>query len=234
MLNVADHFDSFDVSSGSIDLSRKLAAQSNLTGISYITADLNKAVLEKNKYSCVFASMSLHHIENLEGLFEQVESALVPGGLFIFNEYVGPNRFQWTDQQLRWINLLLTALPEKYKRDIATPGIVKMDVKRVSIEQMIEIDPTEAVRSDSILPIVYIMFEEIKTVRYGGTILHMLLDRIGGNFQEVDKCDKALLQIFCSTEAELVDSGVLPSDFVVCVLRKRALSAKEDIINWTP
>ena len=219
-LKLAKKFDSYDVSQPSIELARNLAKANNISGISYHVADLNNKILDQNKYNVIFASQSLHHIENLERLFKQVDNALVSDGLFVFNEYVGPDRFQWTSIQLKWINSILKILPEKYKRDILHPENLRSEVFRPTIEEMMKVDPSEAVRSSDILPLVKNMFKEETTIPIGGTILHMLLQNIAGNFKEENDSDVALLRLFCTLERELIDSGILPSDFILGIYRK--------------
>ena len=36
----------------------------------------------------------------LEGLFDRIRRSMKPNAVFIFDEYVGPRRFQWSDRQL--------------------------------------------------------------------------------------------------------------------------------------
>jgi hypothetical protein len=40
----------------------------------------------------VFAAQVLHHVDDLEHLFDQVAASLRDHGLFVVNEYVGPAR----------------------------------------------------------------------------------------------------------------------------------------------
>ncbi len=49
---------------------------------------------------------------------------------------------------------------------------------------MKQVDPSEAIRSADILPLVHQYFNVIRCIGYGGTILHLFFDRIAGNFQE--------------------------------------------------
>ena len=49
----------------------------------------------------------------------------------------------------------------------------------------------------------------------------MLAD-IAGNFDPADPKDVAMIDLVCLYEKTLIDEGVLPSDFVYLVARRRA------------
>lgn len=151
------------------------------TCINYQVADVNKIVLSKNKYDIAFGSMAMHHFSNLEHIFNELRKSLKPNGLFILNEFVGPSQFQWTEKQINITNELLEILPEKYKVDLTT-GDLKERIYRPAIEFMNDYDPSEAIRSSDIVPLVAKYFKIEERIDYGGTILHLLLQNIVGNF----------------------------------------------------
>ena len=152
-----------------------------LPHIRYQQADLNVCALEANEYDLVIAHQSLHHVLNLEGLFEQVKRAMRPQAIFVFDEYVGPRRFQWTDRQLECINAIIQLLPASLAKDVQT-GLTRQYVFRCTPEDVAAVDPSEAIRSDDILPLAEANFQIVEFRPYGGTILHMLLHMRAGNF----------------------------------------------------
>ena len=213
--------DALDISPGAIAVAKCLAEKSCLgRGINYQVADSNTVRLKQDWYDVIFSAMALHHIANLEGLFEQIDASLIENGLLILNEYVGPNRFQWTDAQLEIANDLLLLLPERYRVD-PTTHTVKEAIRRQPLEHMIAIDPSEAVRSRDILPLVEERFTIVKRIDYGGTILNLLLDNIILNFDEDRAGDMAMLRALFSLEKLLIRKGILESDFSLIVARKR-------------
>lgn len=213
-------FDSFDISRGAIEAAQETAARHGYTGIHYQQADLNETRQLPRKYDVVFASMSLHHILNLEQLFQAIHDALVPGGLLVFNEFVGPRKFQWSDLQLLIVNRLLATLPPRLREDRSTPGQPKADVIRPTIEAMDAIDPSEAALSDQIIPLAHRFFEPLAVRDYGGTLLALLLERIMSNFREDSAEDVGILLDIFQLESQLLKTGVLPSDFALGVFKK--------------
>ncbi|MGC9976177.1 MAG: class I SAM-dependent methyltransferase, partial [Syntrophales bacterium] len=71
-----------DIAEGLLKKQRKIAADFELNGIEYIWRDLNSVVLEKNAYDVIWAIGTVHHISELEYLFEQINYALKDHGIF--------------------------------------------------------------------------------------------------------------------------------------------------------
>src|SRR5262249_14687911 len=90
-----------DISEAAIRIARDHAVAANLTHIHYRTGNLNSIKFEPRTYDVIFGISSVHHTEDLEHLFTQVRLALKPGGYFFMDEFIGPDRFQWTDEQVR-------------------------------------------------------------------------------------------------------------------------------------
>jgi SAM-dependent methyltransferase len=171
--------------------------------------------------------MSAHHFTELEHIFSQVKRALKPAGLFFLYEFVGPSQFQWTDQQLAIINDLLQILPAKYRQYIPFSGQLKEQSRRMSVAEMNTYDPSEAIRSAEIIPLLPQYFNIVERIDYGGTILHMLVQDIVGNFDTEKEEDLAILKLLCYLEETLIRSEVLPSDFTFIVAQNVAQNQEQ-------
>lgn len=221
-LGMFDTCEAYDISPDAVAVAEQKAEQAGLDDrLTYEVQDLNTVALEPNRYDAVFAAMSLHHVSNLEHLFDQVHQTLTDGGLFIINEYVGPDRFQWTDLQLEVANQLLALLPETHRIDSAS-GQLREQVERMTTEHMISTDPSEAVRSSEIVRLIEERFTVLRKVDYGGTLINLALDNITHNFDEQSPSDMAMLQLTFHLESLLIREDVLSSDFCVMVARKNS------------
>jgi SAM-dependent methyltransferase len=219
-MGLCEQYDAFDVSAGALEIAKDAAARAGLKNVTYAQQDLNHAVFERGGYDVVFASMAVHHIENLENLFDQVRAALKPGGLFVFNEYIGPNRFQWSRRQLIAINLVLSVLPRRLRTRL-TDGQIKPWVRRPTVDSVVAVDPSEAVRSSAILPLAERYFQIVERIDYGGTILHMLLQDIVGNFRSENPRDVTALRAIFEIERQCLRWRILPSDFAIVVASRK-------------
>jgi len=209
----------------SIDVSKKAIAiaRERLGGfpVDFRLLDANRMRLEPGAYDAVFAASILHHFIELEHVLDQVALCLKPRGFFVFDEYVGPSRFQWKPEQLRIINELLAALAPRYRRDLRRGlGRIKNKVFQSPLDETSRDSPFEAARSEEILPLAGERFEIVIKRDYGGAILHPLLDSIVGNFSPESHEDVSLIKRLALLEEELERAGVVGSDFTVVVAGK--------------
>jgi 2-polyprenyl-3-methyl-5-hydroxy-6-metoxy-1,4-benzoquinol methylase len=219
--NICLNFDAYDISEKSIAIAKELSKRENFSQlINYFALDVNGMILDHNKYDIIFFGSSLHHIKNLEHVLKECRDSLKPDGIVVLNEYIGPSQFQWTDKQLKIINELLEIIPPGLKVDTIT-GEIKTNVSRSSIEHMNKNDPSEAIRSAEIIPILNENFLIIDRIDFGGTILHMLLHSIVNDFKPSDEKDLAILRLLGYIEQKFIAENILPSDFTLIVAKKR-------------
>ena len=200
-------------------VARAREAGRGIAKIEYGVVDLNRDELEANAYDVVVAHSVLHHVEHLEHAYAQIERCMRPDATLVVSEYVGPNRFQYGDDVLSMINALLQALPEELRRPFDART-------RPTVEEMIANDPTEAVRSEELVAFTEKYFDVRERKDIGGTILQHLLYDIVEHFRFDDPRQRSLLEMLCTIEAMLVDSGRIPCDFVLLAARKKGSRVK--------
>ena len=209
----------FDLAAGAVEAANAAAAAEALPGLSYRVRDLEREGLGLEKLDLVLAHQGIHHLANIEAVFDSVYESLAPGGVFHLHEFVGPDRFQWPDRQIAEITRWLQSLPEAYR--ITRGGMVKSEGGRATIEEMIAYDPSEAVRSSAIEPaVVAARFEIIEHRALGGNLAMMALADIGQNFDPTSAEAVAHIERLLDREDELLRSGELHSDFAVIIARR--------------
>lgn len=208
-----------DASPASLKIADSEAKRLGAANIEFGAVDLENLALPASAFDVVLMNMSLHHVRELRAILSQVRRALRPDGFFIVHEFVGPRQFQFTDLQLGLVQDLLAILPERYRRD-STTGEVKTEYVRRSIDFWNTADPSEAIRSDRILPELQRQFRVVERLDYGGAILHLLLENIVHNFDPADERDRALIALLGRIEDAFVRAGVIPSDFTLVTLKK--------------
>jgi SAM-dependent methyltransferase len=218
--NFTGRHDAYDIADEAIRRAREMATQAGLTHIFYDVVDINHLSLPAETYDVVFGIQSVHHLQNLEQVFSEVRKTLKPKGFFFLNEFIGPTKFQWTDKQLNIINSLLAILPEKYRISKKDGKTLKVNHKRPSLAEMDSIDPSEAVRSEDIMRVLaqYFVVREKKDL--GGTILHLLLQDIAGNFDYDKPEDMRLFHALFQIEDAFIEIGEISSDFSVIIAQK--------------
>jgi O-antigen biosynthesis protein len=210
-----------DISDGAVAEAARLAKEAGLNNLMYRVGDLNSIRLPKKYYDVIFGIGSIHHVAALERLFKQVSRSLKPKGYFFLDEFIGPSQFQWPDSQLAAINAQIAVLPERFNRCINSPGILKGPITRLSLQDINLFDPSEAIRSSEILPMLSSFFDVVDVKGCGGSLLHLLLDRIAGNFDEKDPEAMEYLQHLFDVEDQLIANGTLKHDFAIIIAAHR-------------
>ena len=72
-------------------------------------------------YDLVYWNNSLHHMKDTPAAIAWSRDRLRWGGLMAFDDYVGPDRFQFSDELLRLVNEAMTVLPDRCLRKRDNP-----------------------------------------------------------------------------------------------------------------
>jgi SAM-dependent methyltransferase len=210
-----------DFARETISAAAQTARQEGLDQIRYLVCNLEAEPLPEGPFDAIFANDVLHHITDLEGLYERIHQALAPEGKLLFNEYVGPNRFQYSDTRMDLINRYFRLLQDHLRFNPYWKGLFwsrpRTDPARLAAD-----DPTEAVRSEDVLPLARLVFEVEAEYPYGGGLLNPLLYEIIANFDEKNPYDARLLRVLCDAEDRLTRSRVIEPDFFIFVGRRKS------------
>jgi SAM-dependent methyltransferase len=207
-----------DFAAETVDRARARAAEEGKSTIEYRVVDLEHESLPAGPFDAIVANDVLHHITGLERLYGLIHDALAPNGRFVFNEYVGPNRFQYADERMELINRYFRLFPDRLRWDPVTNSPLWKRT-RVDADKLVAEDPTEAVRSEDVLPLARAAFSVVAEVPYGGGLLNPLLFGVIAGFQPGR--DDGLLEILCAAEDRLTESGALEPDFHIFVGARR-------------
>ena len=151
-----------------------------------------------------------YHVRELETFLEQVSAALRPAGVLYLDEYVGPSRHEWNKRLLAAADAVYGALPKVVRRH-----------RQLQVDWQ---DPSEAVRSSEIVPLVEAGFSVRERRDYGGNLLsvihpHLRLDGLQPQQREellgdlLAREEELLLAIEESTGV-WVDEGLLTPEIL--------------------
>lgn len=189
-----------DLAPSKIEEAQRVALQSDLNNVRYYPGDFRSFSFEPNSYDLILFNSSLHHFAGIEQLMRsRVLPLLKKEGYLIIFEYVGPNRLQWTKEQLDYANKLFREIPNKYRARLSSTTI-KTKIYRPGLLRMYLIDPSEAVASEQILPAIHKYFKPIEERKVGWDILHLLLKDISHHFLSDNSETKSLLSYLFEQE----------------------------------
>ena len=212
----------FDISEGAIAQAKATFEKAAIPKGSYAfeVADANNLHIE-DRFDLILSTGALHHVTNLEGLLSKLSSMLGIDGYFVVLEYVGPNRFQWTDTQLSVINGILRQLDPRYLKENT-----RIALGRPSIVDFMAIDPSEAVRSEDVLRLLpeYFTIEYLRN--FHGTVMHPLYPLLDARLTNTNAPDfDSIVRMILLMEDVLIRQKVLSSDFVFVICRSKERGA---------
>ena len=180
--------DCLDLNSSMLARGRFAAERAGLSkNLEFVEADCNNWE-PAYAYDAVIANQSLHHILNLEGLFEQVKKSLATGGCLIISDMIGRNGHQ------RWPEAL-QAIHDLWRQ---TAPFYRFNLRSGRYEELFQdwdcsTEGFEGVRSQDILPLLLQNFHFRLFVPFGN-IIDPFIDRsFGHHFDPAAEWDRAFI-----------------------------------------
>ncbi len=204
---ICERMEGIDFSEEAIGEARFASEEASLSDrLHYRVEDINALKLPHARYDIVFFHGSLHHIRQIERVLVEVRQSLKPGGVVYLDEYMGPSRSDWTDDEWGFARSAFDSLPDKLKNRPQLMIPLPLD------------DPSESIRSSAIRPIVARHFEIVDERPYGGNILWFVfpcldMERLRGD-------STGALSRLIALEDHLLERGWVESYFRVIVARK--------------
>lgn len=217
-LGLVQQFHLFEISSERIARGQELAEKCGVQDrVHFHLADAFTLCTDTD-FDLVYWNNALHHMMDTAQAVRWSRDRLLPGGLFAMDDFVGANRFQWSDRALGWANRFRASLSDVYFEDHKTGTTIPRAVQRYAMQQMIEMDPSEAADSENILPSIKSFFTAPEIQMTGGAIYSLGLNRILANFDDVR--DEEALNLALLLDEALSDIG--ENNYAVVFARKDA------------
>lgn len=206
-----------DIASNRLETARANVNDSHKAQLHFINESIYELQLDTT-YDLVFFNASLHHFKDIHHLIEQfILPLLNKDGLLVINEYVGADRLQFPNHQIKAINQALQFIPRKYRKRYQR-NAVKNHFYGSGLWRMIVADPSECVDSSSILPAIHKNFKTLEEKSYGGNILMNTLKDISYHFEEINPETQKILNDLFAFEDDYLKHH--QSDFIYGVYEK--------------
>lgn len=176
------------------------------------------------KIDFVHWNNSLHHMLDVEKAVKWSYQILEVGGVFYMDDFVGPTRFQWSDETLELATRIRKALPDIYLKSPYEPDqLLNRIVSRPDPKKLKKDDPSEAADSSRILENVVKYFPNAEITLTGGSVYFLTLTDILHNIDESDVKDKAILDLLLIID-ELATKSGYGSPYATAIGRKLRLT----------
>ncbi len=177
---VVDHFVLYEISDARIAEGKARAVELGLE--SRVTWRAEEVDFSKPlEVDLVYWQNALHHMLDTTEAIRWSKSSLRAGGIFYANDYVGPDRLQWTDEMLDIAERIRRSLPERIIGDSAV-RLSPPDAEALAAD-----DPTESANSAAILPTLRSELPGVRIKLTGGVVYHLALKGLIGRFGQGDE-----------------------------------------------
>lgn len=187
--------------------------------VAFACADINSG-LAAGSVDVVVFNQVLHHIVELEALFDAVGEILAPDGIVLIRDMIGRNGHRAWPEALEVIDSIWKAMPARYryhhvhKREYA--AFPDIDMSSQSFE---------GIRAQDILPLLveHPSLHFSKFYAWGGVVDRFISQGFGPNYDATREDDQAFLHVLSLLTDELNDSGrVKPVQMVAEMVRRPA------------
>lgn len=182
--------------------------------IRFLEADFNDWSPDR-QYDMVLANQSLHHVVNLESLFDAIRDAMTLDSMFIVSDIIGRNGHQ------RWPEAL--AIVQEFWREMPQSYRYNSQLKRHE-EAFVNWDCScegfEGIRAQDILPLMIERFGFEHFFAYGN-IIDPFIDRsFGHHFHDLTEWDLDFIDRVHARDELAILAGVIKPTHLHAVLRK--------------
>lgn len=192
-----------------------------------LRADFNHWVPE-GRYDAVLANMSLHHVVNLEHLFDRVKACLFPSGRFIVSDIIGRNGHMRWPEALEIVNEYWRQLPpsHRYNRMLAQQQdeYLNFDCSRSGFE---------GIRAQDILPLLVERFHFESFFGYAN-VAECFVDRaVGYNLDPARAWDREFIDRVHARDVEEMHAGRIKPTHMLAVMSPAPTGRAEFIAPLT-
>jgi SAM-dependent methyltransferase len=185
-----------------------------------IQMDLN-AWRPDHAYDGVIANQVLHHLVELETVFDTVNAAMPEHGRFIASDMIGRNGHRRWPEALAIVQEFWAQLPAGYRYN------VQLDRAEPSFQDWdCSVDGFEGVRAQDILPALVERFDFELFVGFGNVVDPFIDRSFGPHFDPDRAWDRTFIDSVHRRDDEEILAGTIPPTHMFAVMRKRPFTGQ--------
>jgi SAM-dependent methyltransferase len=190
--------------------------------------DLNRVALRPGHFDVIYAVASIHHILNLEHLFEQLHRGLKDDGRLVVLDIIGKTQVEFWRENVEYAAEVVRRLPSRYRppvgrrfwrRWLFDPYTI---IPRF-IEPQIQ-EGMEGIRQEEIVPLLERWFQPQKLFYYDAYMRILCTNWfLGPRLDPRNDEDRKVLEWLIDQEMEVISSGKLRPTEVFGIYTKKAV-----------
>ncbi len=204
-----------DINPKMLDRGRDLAKKEGMIDrIEFQVGDFNNWE-HPRRYHGIIANQCLHHVTNLEGLFDEIKSALTEKGLFITSDMIGRNGHMRWPEALEVVEAFWEELPNRYRYNHQCK-----QMQREFVNFDCSVGCFEGIRAQDILPLLIPRFAFHVFIGFGNAIDPFIDRAFGHNFDAQSPKDRDFIdRVHAADEAGFAAGTLKPTHMVAVMSR---------------
>lgn len=222
-------FDCLDLNA---DMLKRGAALANKEGVSAhirtVETDLNFWQPQK-RYGAAIANQSLHHIEQLEKVFDAIAVAIGEDGVFLTSDMIGRNGHQRWPEAFAIVNTFWQELPASFRFNLQLqrhePSFLDWDCSQQGFE---------GIRAQDILGLLIGRFHFESFFAFANAVDPFIDRGFGHHFSPDCEWDRAFIDRVHARDQEAMTAGEIKPTHLLAAMRVREVALQEFIPPFTP
>ena len=192
--------------------------------VRFFTGDFNKLKADRER-DVVIANQVLHHVSELEILFDAIAEMIEGGGAFLTRDVIGRNDHRAWPECKELIDRIWEEMPRRYKYSHREERFLEAFPDKDYAQKSFE-----GVRAQDILPLMLERFSFFRFYAFGGLVERFLNHALGPNFDLKNEDDLAFVNQLEVLNDAGIDSGLIkPTQMLAyATVKPRQLSCWKD------
>ena len=212
-------FECLDLTTAMLERGRQLAEASGLAShFRFTSTDFNRW-RPTQAYDVVMANQSLHHVTELEHLFDSIASAIGDQGIFVTSDMIGRNGHQ------RWPEAL--AILQEFWREMPESNRYNLQLRRQEHEFLnwdCAVEGFEGIRAQDILPLLIERFGFKLFFAFGNLVTPFIDRSFGHHFDANGAWDRDFIdRVHARDQAEIEAGRIKPTHLMAIMSNDRSL-----------
>ena len=222
--------DCMDINQQMFERGKELAASQGVADkLAFLPADFNRWEASK-QYALIIANQSLHHVVELEHLYENIELALTDQGKFITSDVIGRNGHQRWPEALDLLKPIWKNMPARYKHNHAMQRFEKK-----YINHDCSTEGFEGIRAQDVLPLLIEKFDFELFIPFANLIMIFIDRPFGPNFDHANPEDLAFIdRIHQLDEMHMINGDIKPTQMLAAMNKKSVVENQTIYSQMSP
>lgn len=200
-----------DLNESILESPRAVALRKNLP-IRFQVMDINFLAIAEGEFDVVMAHASLHHLLNLEHVFQQIQKGLKDDGILVVQDIIGKTQVLFWKENVEFTQELVRSLPSRLTKGVTIPPYVEPELQI----------GMEGIRQEEIEEQIDLLFKPVRTFHYG-SFMRLICTHpvLGKRLNPDDEQDREILDHLCRLDLKQIEDGILRPTEVLGVYSKR-------------